>query len=693
MIYHFNATYVRASKGKCAVASAAYQSAERIYDERLGRTFSYKNKEEVIYSEIMLPKNAPERLKDRSVLWNEVERVNKASNARYARQFNIALPKELTIEQNKELARDYIQKNFVDRGMVADWSLHVKKDNPHIHVMTTMRGFNEDGTWAPNEKRGYALDANGNKIPVIDPKTGKQKIGARNRKIWKRENKKLNDWDTKKVFYEWRKNWADTCNEYVKRIDPKIEQISHLSYEKQGIEKIPTIHEGYAARRMEAEGKPSERIQENRLRQRLNKLYENLSKKVKAAKEQIKNLKSYIEKRRLKYGQRRNERETRPVRRDDEFARGVPQLGSGSGYGSPGRERKLNQGNRRAEQKGLDDRKIADSHKRISGIRSRLSKLDRNNRTLAAGFDKNTGTEQKIQEADRAISQLLPESKKRIDIRRELEKIQPRGTADPEQQHYHIAPKGEQRAEAVRRIHAGYGGAAGYADIARQYNQKSEQRTKNALQRNRRNQAAGSIAAEIDRYRKEIITRERAAEQRTEFRNSRLKADQKVPALETLRKEYHQKYGTHGTVISDWRKRRNEVENEIKQLKEEISDIDDSFASFQKEQQTRQAKIAMLQEKRDACGLFQREKRNQLTAQINALCNREDPDSNKWDIKTQRRKECSSRLAELADMSKKLRIELNMITEDKTKLESKISGLENKQDITHKETIAIKRKI
>lgn len=95
-IYHFHTGIIKHSVGKCAVASAAYMSGSKLYDERLGKTFSYTRKEEVIYSDIMLPENAPKELYDRETLWNDVEKVQNKSNSRYARQFDMALPIELS---------------------------------------------------------------------------------------------------------------------------------------------------------------------------------------------------------------------------------------------------------------------------------------------------------------------------------------------------------------------------------------------------------------------------------------------------------------------------------------------------------------------------------------------------------------------------------------------------------------------
>ena len=173
-IFYMRTSIVRASSGKSAVASAAYQSAQSLYDEKLNCTFSYSRKEEVIHSEIMLPDNAPKSFHDRQTLWNSVEAKESKSNSRYARQFVIATPREWGEAETIERAREFIQTALVDKGMCVDWAFHRKDDNPHIHIMATVRGFNPDGSWAVMERKTYALDENGERIPEIDPETGEQ---------------------------------------------------------------------------------------------------------------------------------------------------------------------------------------------------------------------------------------------------------------------------------------------------------------------------------------------------------------------------------------------------------------------------------------------------------------------------------------------------------------------------------------
>lgn len=268
-IYHCSIKIIGRSDGKSAVASSAYRSGEKLMDDRTGLIHDFTKKSGVVFTEVSLPAHAPPEYADRNVLWNAVEKVEKKSNAQLAREIEVALPKELSRECQIEIVRRYVQENFVSVGMCADWALHDKGDgNPHAHIMLTMRGIKPDGSWAAKEKKIYALDEEGNRIPLIDPATGEQKLGKRNEKLWKRITVEPNDWNDHSKAEIWRKSWADICNEYLSL----EQQIDHRSYKRQELDLEPTIHEGYRARKMEKAGFVSNRCEYNRIVRKLNEL-------------------------------------------------------------------------------------------------------------------------------------------------------------------------------------------------------------------------------------------------------------------------------------------------------------------------------------------------------------------------------------------------------------------------------------
>ncbi|KRK99872.1 nickase [Companilactobacillus futsaii JCM 17355] len=215
---------------RSAVASASYRSGDKLFSDKEGNTYYYARdvKPEAF---ILTPKNAPDWAKDRQKLWNEVEKKDRKSNSRYAKEFNVALPVELSESEQKELLTKYVQENFVDQGMVADVAIHRDHpDNPHAHVMLTNRPFNPDGTWGIKSRKEYILDEKGNKTYT---KSGY----ARNRKIW------LTDWDKKEKITEWRHNWATAVNQILEAKNLP-DRISEKSYEEQGIDEVATQHEG-----------------------------------------------------------------------------------------------------------------------------------------------------------------------------------------------------------------------------------------------------------------------------------------------------------------------------------------------------------------------------------------------------------------------------------------------------------------
>lgn len=258
-IYHMSIKNISRGRGKTAIAAAAYRAGTILTDNETGITHNYAKKSEVIYTEIILPEHAPAEYATREILWNEVQKIETQDRARLAREWEVALPNELDLDQSKTLVQDFA-KSLAAEGMCIDVAIHWKDGNHHAHILGTTRPIDKDGKWAPKERKGYKLDAEGNKIPVIDTKTGKQKIGARGRKMWQRETVQANNWNKREKIEEWRKRWADCCNKYLAR----EKQLDHRSYERQGLMQLPTVHEGYAARLMEQRGSASDRCRLNR---------------------------------------------------------------------------------------------------------------------------------------------------------------------------------------------------------------------------------------------------------------------------------------------------------------------------------------------------------------------------------------------------------------------------------------------
>ena len=275
--FHFSISMISRGKSKSAVASAAYISCEKLTNEWDGVTHDYHNKKGLLHSQIYLPENIPKEFQDRSFLWNSVELNEKASNAQLARNFIIALPKELSFEENKNLITDFIQKNFVSKGMIADLAIHQGNDegngNIHAHIMTTVRPLNQDGTWVAKSKKEYLLDEQGNKILG---KNGKPKT----RKI------ELTDWNNKGNAEKWRESFAALCNQYLEKNNFE-KRVDHRSFERQGKEEIPTIHMGASASALERKGIETDKGNINREIKKHNSL-------VKAIREKIAELTSWI---------------------------------------------------------------------------------------------------------------------------------------------------------------------------------------------------------------------------------------------------------------------------------------------------------------------------------------------------------------------------------------------------------------
>ena len=166
---HFDVKIIQRSKRQSAVASAAYQSGERLFSEYDQKQKYYSHKSEIVHTEIMLPPHAPPEYADRNTLWNAAEAIEKQWNSQLARRFVLAIPRELPRSQYADLIRDYCREFFVSKGMIADFAIHDKGDgNPHAHILLTMRAMDEQGKWLPKSRKVYDLDENGERTVIKD---------------------------------------------------------------------------------------------------------------------------------------------------------------------------------------------------------------------------------------------------------------------------------------------------------------------------------------------------------------------------------------------------------------------------------------------------------------------------------------------------------------------------------------------
>ena len=243
-LYHFHVGQVKRSAGQSAIESAAYRAGEKLYSEYYGQVSDYTRKGGVMHTEILLPPHAPREYANRQTLWNAVEDAERNKNAQLAYSFDIALQNEFSTEENIALARQLLLDNFVTRGMIADFAVHQpdKKDdgipNPHFHVLCPIRPLNPDGTWGAKQRRVYREDGKFDAVPTTD-------------------------WGKPETLEAWREAWAALCNaKFEEKGLP--DRVDHRSYERQGVERHPTVHEGVAVRQMEARGLVTNKGERNR---------------------------------------------------------------------------------------------------------------------------------------------------------------------------------------------------------------------------------------------------------------------------------------------------------------------------------------------------------------------------------------------------------------------------------------------
>ena len=211
-IYHLSVKIISRNKGRSSVGASAYRAGEKIKNEYDGITHNYSKRTDVIYKKILLPNNAPNEYEKREVLWNEVEKAEKRINSRTAREIEVALPIELSKEQQIRLVEKYVINNFINNGMCADICIHSKDNNPHAHIMLTTREVDENGFTIKNR-----------------------------------------DWDKKENIEIWRKNWADEINIFLSQNNIN-EKVDYRSFERQELEKLPTKHLGSYQNKLKKQG-------------------------------------------------------------------------------------------------------------------------------------------------------------------------------------------------------------------------------------------------------------------------------------------------------------------------------------------------------------------------------------------------------------------------------------------------------
>ena len=272
-LFHLHVTQIDRSAGSSVMAAAAYRAGEKLYSEYYGETNDYSRRRGVVLSDILLPDYAPAEYKDRATLWNALEKVERRKDAQLAYSFDIAMQNELTMEENIELAQRFLKEQFVAKGMIVDYAVHLpdKKDgiqNPHFHVLCPIRPVRKNGKWGYKQHTKYRLDENGNRIIGANGKTERVTIPT-------------TDWGSPETLEAWRKVWADMVNAKFEEKGLNC-RIDHRSNERRGLEEIPTVHEGVAVRQMEARGIKTDKGELNRWIKSTNMMLTALRKKIAA---------------------------------------------------------------------------------------------------------------------------------------------------------------------------------------------------------------------------------------------------------------------------------------------------------------------------------------------------------------------------------------------------------------------------
>lgn len=282
--------------GRSAAAAAAYLSCSRIYNYYDGVQHDYTRKQGLVWQRVFLPPHAPPEWQDREKLWNAVEAAEKTKDSRLGREFVVALPIELNQEQQISLIEKFVQEQFVADGMCADVAIHdTDGHNPHAHILLTVRPLDEKGQWQYKTEKEYLCVRNGEEQGFTAAeflkaqkegwekqypyKVGRKKVymapsAAEAQGLTRadkhpkssrygRQNPITLRWNSEAQLLQWRESWAAAANLALEQAGHE-ERIDHRSNAARGIDEIPTIHEGVAARAMERKGITSDRCELNR---------------------------------------------------------------------------------------------------------------------------------------------------------------------------------------------------------------------------------------------------------------------------------------------------------------------------------------------------------------------------------------------------------------------------------------------
>ncbi len=201
-LFHMDVKLHGRSTGADVVKLMAYRGGCSMTSSRTGRKHTYSRKTEVAYSTVLLPSNAPGSWQDRRILAEAIESAECRKDAQLVREIEVALPHELSFDQQVSLLHHFIRRTFVNAGMIASLDIHNKPGNPHCHILLSLRSVTPDG-FGP----------------------------------------KVRGWNEHHLAESWRERWASGCNAAL-RLAGSPTRLDHRSYKRRGLDITPTKHLG-----------------------------------------------------------------------------------------------------------------------------------------------------------------------------------------------------------------------------------------------------------------------------------------------------------------------------------------------------------------------------------------------------------------------------------------------------------------